>query len=69
MCWQWLIFYWTTAEYYDIIKKNFDILSEDFFLDYYQGFYFEPSFFKEINIRPTKAIEKGKMIFLYLKEN
>lgn len=56
-------------EYIDILKKKYDILTEDYFLDDYQGFYFEPSFFKEINIRPTKAIEKGKMIFLYLREN
>lgn len=56
-------------EYIDILKKKYDILTEDYFLDDYQGFYFDPSFFKEINIRSTKAIEKGKMIFLYLREN
>lgn len=56
-------------EYINLLEKKYNILREDCILDDYEGFCFEPSFFKEINIRPTRAVEKGKSIFLYLKEN
>ena len=56
-------------EYIDLLKNKYDILVDEHDLNDYTGFYFEPSFFKQINIMPSKAIEKSKSFFLYLKEN
>ena len=56
-------------EYIDLLRNKYDILVDEHDLNDYTGFYFEPSFFKQINIMPSKAIEKSKSFFLYLKEN
>lgn len=54
-------------EYIDVLKKKHNISTIELPLDDYD-FYWDPSFFKVINIRPTKAIEKKKAIYLYLND-
>lgn len=52
-------------DYIKILKKKYNILEEELSLDN-NDYYYEPTFFKEINIIPTKVIEKKKKIGLYL---
>lgn len=54
-------------EYIELLKKKHNISTIELPLEDYD-FYWDPSFFKVINIRPVKAIEKRKAIYLYLND-
>ena len=55
-------------EYIELLRKKYKIDVLELSSDDYEGFYWDVSFFKSINIKPTKAIEKKKSLCLYLAD-
>ena len=54
-------------EYINLLKKKYNIVSLEQNLGDYE-FFWDLSFFKVININPSKAVEKKKSIYLYLTD-
>ncbi len=53
-------------EYIELLKKKYDIITMQPRAEY--DFFRDVAFFKVINIKLTKAIEKNKTFHIYLKD-